>query len=163
AVLDHFFDRVITSRIGTRLLLNSFAHDVDHPNVLAMAPGETENGDDEGPQSSYALEVIDTSCNAWKIAQRVAGAVMNEHPDGPRIQVSDDQPDFTFPFVPKHLQTILYEILVQCVVRTKAYRASRGDAVKDHPILCEMHQGHEELFIVIQDKSGGTITNSDLT
>ncbi|KAF9618058.1 hypothetical protein IFM89_000009 [Coptis chinensis] len=136
--IHQFLDRFYMSRIGIRMLIGQHValHDPNPP--------------------PDCVGYIHTKMSPMEVARNASedarGICLREYGSAPEIDIYGD-PKFTFPYVPTHLQLMVFE-LVKNSLRAVQERYMDSDKVAP-PVRIIVADGLEDVTIKISDEGGG--------
>ncbi|XP_019180627.1 PREDICTED: pyruvate dehydrogenase (acetyl-transferring) kinase, mitochondrial isoform X1 [Ipomoea nil] len=136
--IHQFLDRFYMSRIGIRMLIGQHValHD---PNPLPDCIGYIHT----------KMSPVEVARNASEDARCVC---FREYGSAPEVSIYGD-PNFTFPYVPTHLQLMVFE-LVKNSLRAVQERYMDSDKVAP-PVRLIVADGLEDVTIKVSDEGGG--------
>ncbi|KAL4292081.1 hypothetical protein GQ457_14G017690 [Hibiscus cannabinus] len=136
--IHQFLDRFYMSRIGIRMLIGQHV-ELHKPNPPPHVVGYIHT----------KMSPVEVARNASEIAR---GICLREYGSAPEIVIYGD-PSFTFPYVPTHLQLMVFE-LVKNSLRAVQERFMDSDKVAP-PVRIIVAEGIEDVTIKISDEGGG--------
>ncbi|XP_031098066.1 pyruvate dehydrogenase (acetyl-transferring) kinase, mitochondrial [Ipomoea triloba] len=136
--IHQFLDRFYMSRIGIRMLIGQHValHD---PNPLPDCIGYIHT----------KMSPVEVAQNASEDARCIC---FREYGSAPEVSIYGD-PNFTFPYVPTHLQLMVFE-LVKNSLRAVQERYMDSDKVAP-PVRIIVADGLEDVTIKVSDEGGG--------
>lgn len=142
--IHQFLDRFYMSRIGIRMLIGQHVA-LHEPNPAPNIIG-------------YIHKKVSPVEVCRDASEDARAACLREYGSSPDVLVYGD-PKFTFPYVPSHLQLMIFE-LVKNSLRAVEERFMDSDRVSP-PIRIIVADGAEDVTIKVSDEGGG-IPRSDL-
>ncbi|KAK7388074.1 hypothetical protein VNO78_22879 [Psophocarpus tetragonolobus] len=136
--IDEFLDRFYMSRIGIRMLIGQHV-ELHNPSPPPNCVGYIHT----------KLSPLNVARNASEDARSMC---YREYGSAPDVKIYGD-PDFTFPYVPGHLQLMIFE-LVKNSLRAVQERFMDSDEVAP-PIRIVIADGTEDVTIKVSDEGGG--------
>ncbi|KAM1742091.1 hypothetical protein ACFX12_012128 [Malus domestica] len=136
--IHQFLDRFYMSRIGIRMLIGQHV-ELHNPNP-----------------PPHCVGYIDTKMSPMEVARNATedarAMCLREYGSAPNVNIYGD-PDFTFPYVPTHLHTMVFE-LVKNSLRAVQERFMDSDKVAP-PVKLIVADGIEDVTIKVSDEGGG--------
>ncbi|TQD83541.1 hypothetical protein C1H46_030922 [Malus baccata] len=136
--IHQFLDRFYMSRIGIRMLIGQHV-ELHNPNP-----------------PPHCVGYIDTKTSPMEVARNATedarAMCLREYGSAPNVNIYGD-PDFTFPYVPTHLHTMVFE-LVKNSLRAVQERFMDSDKVAP-PVKLIVADGIEDVTIKVSDEGGG--------
>ncbi|KAM1083083.1 hypothetical protein ACFX19_021938 [Malus domestica] len=136
--IHQFLDRFYMSRIGIRMLIGQHV-ELHNPNP-----------------PPHCVGYIDTKMSPMEVAQNATedarSICLCEYGSAPNVTIYGD-PNFTFPYVPTHLHTMVFE-LVKNSLRAVQERFMDSDKVAP-PVRIIVADGIEDVTIKVSDEGGG--------
>ncbi|GMI70228.1 pyruvate dehydrogenase kinase [Hibiscus trionum] len=136
--IHQFLDRFYMSRIGIRMLIGQHV-ELHKPNPPPYVVGYIHT----------KMSPVEVAQNASESARAIC---LREYGSAPEIVIYGD-PSFTFPYVPTHLQLMVFE-LVKNSLRAVQERFMDSDKVAP-PVRIVVAEGIEDVTIKISDEGGG--------
>nr|CAA07447.1 pyruvate dehydrogenase kinase [Arabidopsis thaliana] len=136
--IHQFLDRFYLSRIGIRMLIGQHV-ELHNPNPPLHTVGYIHT----------KMSPMEVARNASEDARSIC---FREYGSAPEINIYGD-PSFTFPYVPTHLDLMMYE-LVKNSLRAVQERFVDSDRVAP-PIRIIVADGIEDVTIKVSDEGGG--------
>ncbi|KAB2009999.1 hypothetical protein ERO13_D10G183100v2 [Gossypium hirsutum] len=136
--IHQFLDRFYLSRIGIRMLIGQHVK-LHKPNPSPHVVGYIHT----------KMSPVEVAKNASEAARAIC---LREYGSAPDINIYGD-PSFTFPYVPTHLQLMVFE-LVKNSLRAVQERFMYSDKVAP-PVRIIVAEGIEDVTIKISDEGGG--------
>ncbi|KAF7837639.1 pyruvate dehydrogenase (acetyl-transferring) kinase, mitochondrial-like [Senna tora] len=136
--IHQFLDRFYMSRIGIRMLIGQHV-ELHNPNPPPHVVGYIHT----------KMSPVEIARNASEDARSIC---YREYGSAPDVEIYGD-PAFTFPYVPAHLQLMVFE-LVKNSLRAVQERFMDSDKVAP-PVRIIVAEGVEDVTIKVSDEGGG--------
>ncbi|KAJ6719938.1 hypothetical protein OIU79_007542 [Salix purpurea] len=136
--IHQFLDRFYMSRIGIRMLIGQHV-ELHNPNPPPHCVGYIHT----------KMSPVEVAQNASEDARAIC---LQEYGSAPAVNIYGD-PNFTFPYVPTHLQLMVFE-LVKNSLRAVQERYMDSDKVSP-PVRIIVADGIEDVTIKVSDEGGG--------
>ncbi|KAI5572279.1 hypothetical protein POPTR_010G002000v4 [Populus trichocarpa] len=136
--IHQFLDRFYMSRIGIRMLIGQHV-ELHNPNPPPHCVGYIHT----------KMSPVEVAQNASDDARAIC---LREYGSAPVVNIYGD-PNFTFPYVPTHLQLMVFE-LVKNSLRAVQERHMDSDRVSP-PVRIIVADGIEDVTIKVSDEGGG--------
>ncbi|XP_021822419.1 pyruvate dehydrogenase (acetyl-transferring) kinase, mitochondrial isoform X2 [Prunus avium] len=136
--IHQFLDRFYMSRIGIRMLIGQHV-ELHNPNPPPHVVGYIHT----------KMSPVEVARNASEDARAIC---QREYGSAPNVKIYGD-PDFTFPYVPTHLHTMVFE-LVKNSLRAVQERYMDSDKVAPR-VRIIVADGIEDVTIKVSDEGGG--------
>ncbi|BFG14803.1 pyruvate dehydrogenase (acetyl-transferring) kinase mitochondrial [Prunus yedoensis var. nudiflora] len=136
--IHQFLDRFYMSRIGIRMLIGQHV-ELHNPNPPPHVVGYIHT----------KMSPVEVARNASEDARSIC---QREYGSAPNVKIYGD-PDFTFPYVPTHLHTMVFE-LVKNSLRAVQERYMDSDKVAPN-VRIIVADGIEDVTIKVSDEGGG--------